>query len=48
MTEDAIVQMLHILFNVCLDRKQIGSPELLAYFAGTKMLAFISGMLMYG
>jgi len=47
-TEDAILQMLHILFDGCLDRKQIRSPELLAYFAGTKMLALISGMLVYG
>jgi hypothetical protein len=37
-----------ILFNDRLDRKQIVSPVLLAYFAGTKMLALISGMLMYG
>ena len=47
-TEDEILQMLHILFDGCLDRKQIRSPELLAYFAGTKMLALISGMLVYG
>jgi hypothetical protein len=46
--EDAILQVLYILFNGCCDRKQIVSPELLAYFAGTKMLALISGMLVYG
>jgi len=47
-TEDAVLQVLHILFNGCLGRKQTVSPELLAYFAGTKMLALISGTLMYG
>lgn len=36
-TEDAILQ---VLYNGCLDRK-----ELLAYFAETKMLALINGML---
>jgi len=46
-TEDAILQVLYVLFNGCLDRKQIVSPVLLAYFAGTKMPALISGMLMY-
>jgi hypothetical protein len=46
--EDAILQVLYILFNDCLDRKQIVSPGLLAYFTGTKMLALISGVLVYG
>jgi hypothetical protein len=47
-TEDAILQVLYVPFNGCLDRKQIVGPELLACFAGTKMLALISGMLLYG
>jgi len=40
--------VLYILFDGCLDRKEIVNPELLAYFAETKMLALISGMLVYG
>jgi hypothetical protein len=47
-TEDAILQVLCILFNGCLYRKQTVRPELLACFAGTKMLTLIIGLLVYG